>query len=126
MNILLLVSAALAAAMVAGHCTLGRRQFFLPMLEADFDATAKRFMSFVWHMSTVNLVLASAALFYAAFRPSAVAAYEPLAIYVAAQFILIGAVHLWLVSTSKLAGAVYKQFQWSLFFAVGITALAGA
>ena len=72
MNIRLLISAALAAFMVAGHCTLGRKQFFLPMLEADFDATAKRIMSFVWHMSTVNLVLASAALFYAAFRPSSI------------------------------------------------------
>ena len=83
-------------------------------------------MSFVWHMSTATLVAASAALLYAGLAPGDGAAGGPLAFYVAAQFLAYGAVHLFLVSTSKLPGAVYKQFQWSLFFAVGLTAWAGA
>ena len=66
MNVLLLVSGGLATVMVLGHSTLGRKQFFLPMLEASFDATAKRIMAFVWHMATVTLVVAAAALIYAA------------------------------------------------------------
>lgn len=123
MNAILIVSGALAAFMVVGHCTLGRKQFFLPMLAADFDPTAKRIMAFVWHMSTVDLVAAAGALFYAGVVPSAAG---PLALYVTVQFLAIGLVHLFLVSTSKLPGAIYKQFQWSLFLAVGFTALAGA
>ena len=126
MNVLLLISGALAAFMVLGHSTIGRRQFFLPMLEVSFDSTAKWIMTFVWHMSTVTLVAAAAALFYAGLGLGEGAALGPLALYVAAQFLLYGAVHLYLVSTSKLPGAVYKQFQWSLFFAVGLTAWAGA
>ena len=126
MNVLLLISGGLAAVMVLGHATIGRKQFFLPMLDVSFDATAKRIMSFVWHMSTATLVAAAAALLYAGLAPGDGAAGGPLAFYVAAQFLAYGAVHLFLVSTSKLPGAVYKQFQWSLFFAVGLTAWAGA
>ncbi len=126
MNVLLLISGALATFMVLGHATIGRKQFFLPMMEASFDATAKRIMTFVWHMSTVTLVVAAAALIYAGLTLGDGAEGGPLALFVALQFLAYGAVHLVLVSTSKLPGAVYKQFQWSLFFAVGLTAWAGA
>jgi hypothetical protein len=130
MNVLLLVSGGLATFMVLGHSTLGRKQFFLPMLEASFDPTAKRIMAFVWHMSTATLVAAAAALIYAGLIQGDGAAVgvagRPLTLYIGLQFLAYGAVHLFLVSTSKLPGAVYKQFQWSLFFAVGLTAWAGA
>ncbi len=125
MNTMLLISGALAAFMVAGHGTIGRKQFFLPMLAADFDPTSKRIMAFVWHMSTVTLVAAAAALLYAATAGEATLV-KPLAIYAAVQFLAYGGVHLLLVATSGLPGAVYKQFQWSLFLAVGITAAVGA
>ena len=92
------------------------------MLEVSFDPTAKRIMTFVWHMSTATLILAAAALVFAGLAGGDGAADGPLALYVALQFLAYGAVHLLLVSTSKLPGAVYKQFQWSLFFAVGLTA----
>ncbi len=126
MNSLLLISGVLAAFMVAGHCTMGRKQFFLPMLAAAFDPTSKRIMAFVWHMSTVTLVLATAVLFYSALMPGDGAVRNALALYIAAQFLCYGAVHLLLVASSGLSGAIYKQFQWSLFLAVGIAAAAGA
>ncbi len=125
MNILLLVSGGLAAFMVAGHSTIGRKQFFLPMLAADFDPTSKRIMSFVWHMSTLTLVAAAVGLLYAGAGRLTPEAAGPLVLYAGLQFLAYGAVHLFLVSTSRLPGAVYKQFQWSLFLAVGITAVAG-
>jgi hypothetical protein len=125
MNGILMVSGVLAAFMVIGHGTMGRKQFFLPMLEADFDPASKRIMAFVWHMSTATLVIAAAALFYGGMGYLAEPALGPLALYVAIQFLVYGAVHLFLISTSNLPGAIYKQFQWSLFLAVGGTALAG-
>lgn len=45
--------------------------------------------------------------------------------YLALQFAAWGAVHLLVVSTSGLPGAVYKLFQWSLFLVVGGLAWAG-
>ncbi len=116
--------------MVVGHGTLGRSQFFLPMLAADFDPTSKRIMAFVWHMSTITLAVAALALLYGGLgylEPAVLepAVLEPLAVYAGIQFLAYGALHLFLVTTSKLSGAVYKQFQWSLFLAVGGTALLG-
>jgi hypothetical protein len=111
--------------MVLGHGTVGRKQFFLPMLAATFDPTAKRIMAFVWHMSTATLVIAAVALLCAGLGYVGEAARGPLALYVALQFMAYGAVHLFLVSTSNLPGAVHKQFQWSLFLAVGVAALVG-
>lgn len=123
MNTLLIVSGGLAAFMVVGHGTLGRRKFFLHMLAADFDPTAKRIMTFVWHMSTITLAVAALALLYGGLGYLEPAVLEPLAVYAGIQFLAYGALHLFLVTTSKLSGAVYKQFQWSLFLAVGSTAL---
>jgi len=125
MNTLLIVSGALAAFMVVGHGTLGARQFFQPMLTADFDPTSKRIMTFVWHMSTITLAVAAMALLFGGLGYVEPSALEPLAFYAGVQFLAYGAVHLFLVSTSKLPGAIYKQFQWSLFLAVGGTALMG-
>ena len=65
MNWFLIASGLAAAFMLAGHSTIGRRQFFLPMLGASFDPTAKRVMEFVWHMSTAALVLPPFVLLYA-------------------------------------------------------------
>ncbi len=62
MNWLVIVSGILAAAMLIGHSTLGRRDYFLPMTRAEFDPYAKRIMEFVWHMTTVALVLMTLAL----------------------------------------------------------------
>ncbi|MFP6772047.1 MAG: hypothetical protein VCE74_06875 [Alphaproteobacteria bacterium] len=125
MNAMLIVSGALAAFMVIGHGTLGRSQFFLPMLAADFDPTSKRIMAFVWHMSTITLAVAALALLFGGLGYVEPSALGPLAWYAGVQFLAYGAVHLFLVTTSKLSGAVYKQFQWSLFLAVGGTALLG-
>jgi hypothetical protein len=126
MNILLLISGCLAAFMVVGHSTIGKKQFFDPMLEADFDPTSKRIMTFVWHMSTVSLLAATSALIYAGLIAGDGPAMRVLAVFVGIQFLVIGALHLSLVATSHLPGAVYKQFQWILFFAVGLTAIMGS
>ena len=62
MNVLLVIAGVLATGVLIGHSTLGRRDYFLPMLSAEFDPYAKRIMSFVWHMSTLSLCLMALAL----------------------------------------------------------------
>jgi hypothetical protein len=122
MNGFLTASGLVAAFMLVGHSTIGRKQFFLPMLGATFDPAAKRVMEFVWHMSTAALALPPAVLLYAAWYGVDGSAMRYLIAYLALQFALWGAVHLVLMSSSGLPGAVYKMFQWSLFLAVvGLT-----
>ncbi len=125
MNNFLIASGVVAAFMLVGHSTMGRKQFFLPMLEATFDPTAKRVMEFVWHMSTATLVLPPVVLLYAGFNAAEAPALHYLVAYIAVQFAAWGAIHLLLTTTSGLPGAVYKMFQWVLFLAVGGLAWAG-
>ncbi len=125
MNGLLIASGLVAAFMLVGHSTIGRKQFFLPMLEATFDPTAKRVMEFVWHMSTATLVLPPIVLLYAGITAADAPALQYLVVYIAVQFAAWGAIHLLLTTTSGLPGAVYKMFQWALFLIVGGLAWAG-
>ncbi len=129
MNVYLLVSGALAAFILVGHSTIGRKQFFLPMRAASFEPKSKRVMEFVWHMATVSLVLPPVVLIHAGLGYSLGAEADPageiLIGFIALQFAAWGLVHLLLVGTSGLPGAVYKLFQWALFLATAATAFAG-
>jgi hypothetical protein len=125
MNTYLLVSAGLAAFMLVGHSTIGRKQFFLPMVAADFDPVAKRVMEFVWHMSTAALFLPPFALAYAASDAAIATELRPLVLFLALQYGAIGVIHLTVAATSGIAGAPLKLFQWSLFLVVGATAWLG-
>jgi hypothetical protein len=110
--------------MLIGHSTMGRKQFFLPMRAVSFDATAKWVMEFVWHMATAAMVLPPVVLLYAWFTGGGEAMKFIIA-YLALQFAAWGAVHLLVISTSGLPGAVYKLFQWTFFLAVGDLAWTG-
>ncbi len=125
MNTYLVISGLLAAFILVGHSTIGRKQFFLPMLESTFDATAKRIMEFVWHMSTASLVFPPVVLLYVGITGTGELAWSYLIAYLALQFGVWGAVHLAVITTSGLPGALYKLFQWALFLAVAGFAWAG-
>ena len=125
MNFWLIGSGAVAAFMLIGHATMGRKQFFLPMLDVSFDPAAKRVMEFVWHMATAALVLPPIVLLYAGFSGAGGEAMKFVIAYLALQFGAWGAVHLLVISTAGIPGAVYKLFQWSFFLAVGGLAWAG-
>ncbi len=125
MNVYLAAAGLVAAFMLVGHSTVGRKQFFLPMLAVDFDPVSKRIMEFVWHMATASLVLPPIVLLYAGFSGIEEAAMRYVVIYVAVQFAAWGVVHFLMVSTSGLPGALYKLFQWMLFLAVGALGWAG-
>ena len=105
--------------MLAGHSSIGRRQFFLPMLDITFDPTSKRTMEFVGHMSAISLVLPPIVLLYAEITTTDTQALHYIVIYLALQFAAWGVDHLLPTTTSGLPGAIYKMFQWVLFLAVG-------
>ena len=121
MNGFIIASGILATAMLIGHSTLGRRDYFLPMTRADFDPYARRVMEFVWHMSTVAIALMAAALLALGLGYLTVGG-ELLGWFVFAHFLAWGLVHLLLGLTSGLPGAPVRLFQWVLFLAVAATA----
>ena len=121
MNGFIIASGILAAAMLVGHSTLGRRDYFLPMTRADFDPYARRVMEFVWHMSTVALALMAVALLAAGFGYVSEGGHL-LGWFIFAHFLAWGLVHLLLGLTSGLPRAAARMFQWALFLAVAATA----
>ncbi|MCW9035003.1 MAG: hypothetical protein OQJ97_12350 [Rhodospirillales bacterium] len=123
MNTLFLTSALIATFTVVGHCTIGRKQFFLPMVEANFDQTAKRVMGIVWHMSTVALALPAITLFYAAQYADRIS--NGLILFIVVQYALWTGIHFFFTVTSGVPGALYKFFQWALCAAIAITAYLG-
>lgn len=125
MNSYLIISGLVAAFILVGHSTIGRKQFFLPMLEVDFDPTAKRIMEFVWHMGTATLVLPPVVLLYVGISGASGPAWNYVIAYLAVQFAAWSIVHFALITTSGLPGAIYKLFQWILFLGVGGFAWAG-
>lgn len=126
MNIYLVISGFLALFILVGHSTIGRKQFFLPMLDATFEPTSKRIMEFVWHMSTASLVMPPAVLLYVGFAGAGENAWNYLVAFLALQFAAWGVVHLIVITTSGIPGALYKLFQWALFLLVAGFAWAGA
>jgi len=120
MNLLFLTSALIATFILIGHSTIGRKQFFLPMVAADFEAVPKRVMEFVWHMSTVALALPPIVLLYAANYPDRIS--NGLIGFIALLYGLWAVVHFIVTATSGIPGGLLKLFQWILFAAVAITA----
>lgn len=111
--------------MVVGHSTIGRKQYFMPMVGADFEPVAKRSMEFVWHLSTVALALPPVALAYAGANPAAATELRSLLLFIVVFYGILGAVHLINAVTSEIERAPFKLFQWILFFAVAGTAWLG-
>ena len=124
MNGLIIGAGALAAIILIGHATVGRREYFLPMKAADFDPYARRVMEFVWHMSTVSIALMCLALLGVGFGLAA-AGGELLVLFATAHFVAWGLVHLLLGLTSGLPRAPMRMFQWILFLCVAVTAWFG-
>ena len=124
MNGLIIGAGALAAIILIGHATVGRREYFLPMKAADFDPYARRVMEFVWHMSTVSIALMCLALLGVGFGYAPVGG-ELLVLFATAHFVAWGLVHLLLGLTSGLPRAPMRMFQWVLFLCVAITAWFG-
>jgi hypothetical protein len=124
LNGLIIGAGTLATIILIGHCTVGRRDYFLPMKEADFDPYARRVMEFVWHMSTVSIALMCAALLGAGFGLTP-AGSELLVLFATAHFVVWGLVHLSLGLSSGLPRAPMRMFQWVLFLCVAVTAWFG-
>lgn len=121
MNLYLLAAGGLAVAILGGHLFLGAKMFYHPMLAADFDPYAKRIMTFVWHFSTVSLVLNALALLGAGMGYGGDGA-RWLAGFAMAHYLILGLLHLFLGATSGLPRAVTQLFQWIFFLIVAVVA----
>ena len=126
MNWLITISGILALMTVAGHFTVGSREYLKPMLEATFDPVARKVMHCVFHYVSVYLVLS--ALFLIAvgcgykFNTDATRMVQ----FIAVHFALFAMMQLIIAATSKIPNAIFKMFQWIIFTVIAVCAWLGA
>jgi hypothetical protein len=120
MNSWLLLAAALAVVLGAGHSYLGERVFFVRLfrrgpLAAGFasDTFARRILRIVWHLTTVAW-WGAAALFWVLGRGDVSAALRVLA----ATFLVSGVV--------TAVGSRGRHLAWLVFVAIAVAAWLGA
>ncbi|GAB4342390.1 MAG: hypothetical protein Kow0037_29760 [Calditrichia bacterium] len=125
MNILLLISGAIAAFVIIGHFIFGIRWYLQPMLDAEFEAIPKRVMHAVFHYVSVFLILSTLALLGAALGllPGA---SSLLVKFIGLNYFLFAIWQILLAATSGIPGALIKMFQWSAFLPIAVLAWLGA
>ena len=101
MNWLVLISGLFALSAVAGHFTMGKKSFLVPMLRAES----------VFHYVSVFLVLSAAALILVGFGVDLGSDTSPLIWFVALNYSLLAAVQLTMALTSSIPRPLTKLFQ---------------
>ncbi|MCK8046694.1 hypothetical protein MSG37_17535 [Shewanella sp. 1CM18E] len=124
MNIYLLIAGLIALATSVWHLTYARKQFLMPMLHADFDATAQVIMRCVFHYVTVFLLLSSFVLLACAFAAIAQMQSYGMLIFIALNFGLFAIWQIYIAFMSDASVSLKRLFQWLLFVLIaGFTAI---
>ena len=69
MNILTLIAALMSALTLGVHTFLGGPEIYDPILGSDLENIFKTIFAVTWHIATTVMIVNSAALLYAAFKP---------------------------------------------------------
>jgi hypothetical protein len=126
MSIFLIISGLVALFIAAGHFTMGRKNYLIPMLEASFNGVAKKVMQSVFHYSSVNLVLMAVMLLALGFGLNLKGASSLIVQFIALHYSLFAAVQIITALASKIDKSMFKMFQWILFIIVAVFAWLGA
>jgi hypothetical protein len=126
MNWFLVVSGLVALFVVAGHFSMGRKNYLLPMMNASFDDVAKKIMQSVFHYSSVNLVVMAVLLLLIGFGVTFTGGTRLLVQVIALHYSLFALVQLIIALSSKIDKSLMKMFQWLLFIIIAVFAWLGA
>ncbi|MFT5790298.1 MAG: hypothetical protein ACI8SJ_002427 [Shewanella sp.] len=126
MNIYFLLAGVIAAFTCAGHFAYGRKQFLVPMLQADFDPIAKSVMHCVFHYISVFLLLATFILLACAFEAVSQMHSFGMLVFIALNFGIFAIWQLYIGFTSELEQPFKQLFQWVFFVAISLFTLLGA
>ena len=127
MNWLLLLAGALSFAVLAGHLTVGRKQFLLPVLGLEGQAPLfKKGLHGMFHVATATFVVLAGGLLGLGLGVAPLGAHAVvLAPTIGLFYGSFAAVYLVLASTSGIPGALGKMFQWIIFLAVAVLSVLG-
>ena len=126
MNWLITISGIFALMTVAGHFTVGSREYLKPMLEATFDPVARKVMHCVFHYVSAFLILSAAALLLIGTGMMSFQGSNRLMQFIALNYAAFAVWQIILATTSDIPSAAAKLFQWVFFILISVFALIGA
>jgi len=126
MNELIILSGIFALSTTLGHFTVGKKQFLLPMLEADFDLVAKKVMHSVFHYVSVFLILSSVLLLLTGMGAIQGGEAKLAVQFVALNYFAFAVWQLVIAIGSGIPKGPFKLFQWVFFILISTTALLGS
>ena len=126
MDWLITISGIFALMTVAGHFTVGSREYLKPMLEATFDPVAKKVMHCVFHYVSAFLILSAAALLLIGTGIINFQGSARLVQFIALNYAAFAVWQIILATTSDIPRAAAKLFQWVFFILISVFALIGA
>lgn len=126
MNWLITISGIFAFFTVAGHFTVGSKEYLTPMLEATFDPVARKVMHCVFHYVSVFLILSALALLLIGTGTMPFQGSARLVQFIGLNYAAFAVWQIILASTSGIPRGAIKMFQWVFFILISAFALIGA
>jgi len=128
MNYYLLASGILGAMAVAGHFTIGRKEYLKPVLESNIDEIPKTIMHGLFHYASVFMVLSTIVLLANAFNlnlENCMMDSVGTVMFIAITYIGFAFTQIIIALTSKVEKGVFKLFQWVFWILIAGFAIMG-
>jgi hypothetical protein len=126
MNYFIFMSALIALVAFIGHCTMGRKEYLLPVMNSEIDIVPKKVMQSLFHYMTVFLILSTLILLAGSHHLC------PLYDYVHNMIRFIGIVYAFfaiaqflVALSSGIPGGVFKLFQWVFWALIALCTIVG-
>ena len=111
MNVYAVIAGVLALFASIGHLTIGKKQFLLPMMNADFDKLAKKVMQSVFHYISIFLFLSAYMLIMPGIRgENCMIDPTPLFAFIGMNYLLFTIGQIIIALRAKIS--LLKMFQW--------------
>lgn len=119
MNIYAIIAGVLALLASIGHLTIGKKQFLIPMMGAEFEMLAKKVMQTVFHYITVFLILSS----YMLIMPGIMGENcqfiaTPLFAFIGVNYLFFAVAQIIIALRAKIS--LLKMFQWIFWILIAV------
>ena len=125
MNWFVLSAGIVALMTTLGHFTAGRKMFFLPMMNAEFDQVSKKVMHCVFHYVSVFLITSTFTLLAVGLGKFIAPGHSIVVNFIAINYAGCAVWQLVIAVTSGIPKAPFKLFQWVFFAVIAVLSLLG-
>jgi len=125
MNFYLILAGVLTGSVLIGHLTYSKRQYLLPIQQADFDPVVKTVIHCLFHYCSIFMLLSSLILFACGFEAISYMHSFGILIFIALSFGLFAIWQVYISFSSELEKPLRSLFQWLFFTAISAFTLMG-